>query len=207
MTKGKNELAEAEDISDLSATLAACLPKERLAIEFRLDGNSMAQSCKLAGYGLPGSTNETLAKIAYRLFRRDRVLAALLEECKKSLRNNAPEALKAAREILADAHHRDRYKIIALTLDRSDQVVSRADINVKVEVVDHAAEAVQQLRILRDLGTTHDKLEEFFGHSGLPHYERLLAEDDAKRAISVEFTEIKTSNDAELDAVDALLGE
>jgi len=48
--------------------------------------------------------------------------------------------------------------------------------------VDHTAEAVAQLRLLKGLEVAREKLEEVFGFSGLARYERLLEIEDAKNS-------------------------
>ena len=47
--------------------------------------------------------------------------------------------------------------------------------------VDHDAEAIAQLRMLKSLDVPRAKLEEVFGFTGLSRYERLLDIEDAKR--------------------------
>jgi hypothetical protein len=47
--------------------------------------------------------------------------------------------------------------------------------------VDHDAETIAQLRMLKSLDVPRAKLEEVFGFTGLSRYERLLDIEDAKR--------------------------
>jgi hypothetical protein len=191
-----------DDVSDLSPTLAACLPKERLAIEYRLEGHGFAESCPRAGYGLPGSTPETLAKIGYRLFRRDRVLAALLEEAKKNLRNSAPEALRAVRQILSDEHHRDRFKAISLVLDRSDAVVTKIDATV-THKFDPVKITLELLTGYKKAGWTKEMLLTEFSPFELAHFEGLLAHD---APIEAEYKEVPAPYDEDLADLQRLLG-
>ena len=44
--------------------------------------------------------------------------------------------------------------------------------------IDHNAEALEQLRVMKRLGVAHEKLIEMFGYSGLGRYEQMLEERD-----------------------------
>lgn len=187
------------DRAEYSPVMQALTPRERLFVIAMAQNYSLAECSRRAGYGDAESDAAYHASCGWRESHRDKIIAALVEITKLQVRAMAPDAIQALKEIVNTKGEPARLRAVSLILSRVDPEITKTDINVKVEVVDHTAEAVQQLRILRDLGTTHEKLEDFFGHSGLQHYERLLAEDDAKRAITIEYSEIKS--DPELDAM------
>ena len=82
-----------------------------------------------------------------------------------------------------------------MVLDRVHGVEQRHVVDVHHHV-DHDAEAVAQLRMLKGLGVAQDKLIETFGFTGLPRYERLLALEDAKKAPRViEGTAVEIKKD------------
>lgn len=180
-----------------SPVMQALTPRERLFVIAMAQSQTLANSARAAGYGDAASDAAYFAKVGWRVSHYDRIIDALVEVTKKQIRALAPSAIQALTEIVNARGDPARLRAVALILNKVEPEVTRSDINVKVEVVDHTAEAVQQLRILRDLGTTHEKLEDFFGHSGLQHYTRLLAEDDAKRAITVSYSEIKPDEELE----------
>ena len=73
------------------------------------------------------------------------------------------------------------------------------------EIVDHRKDALAQLRTLKALNVSRDKLEELFGFTGLPMLEAQLAEQETTQPIDAEFTEIIPSNrtdDQELSVED-----
>jgi hypothetical protein len=58
-----------------------------------------------------------------------------------------------------------------MLLDRTDAVETYAVVTHHVEV-DHVAETLEHLRLLKQLGVAHEKLVEIFGYSGLGRYAR-----------------------------------
>jgi hypothetical protein len=85
--------------------------------------------------------------------------------------------------LIRDPKHRDHARAIGMMLDRTDKVETHTTITHHVEV-DHNAQAIEQLRLLKGLGVTREKLVEVFGYSGLGRYERLLVERDQPKRIS-----------------------
>jgi hypothetical protein len=69
-----------------------------------------------------------------------------------------------------------------MVLDRADPVESRQFVEVVHRTVDPDQEALEELRALRQLGTSHEKLIELFGSNGLDRIERLEAADKLRRA-------------------------
>ncbi|MBN9051553.1 MAG: hypothetical protein J0H78_19005 [Rhizobiales bacterium] len=182
------------ETDDLGPAMRVCLPKEREFVLNMLAGMNKAQAARHAGYGLPHSTAETMAKTALRLSQRPRVVAALVEEAQKALRSMAPEAIGSLRELLTTFDPKAKLKAIEVILARTDPAVQRIDQNVKVEVVDRDAENLKALRAFKASGATRQFLEEWFGYSGLLRYEKMIAVEDAAQVIDVEYIEVK-SND------------
>jgi phage terminase small subunit len=185
------ELASIED--DYGPAMQACLPKELAFILALLEGRNGAQAAREAGYGNNDGTTsaESFARIAHRTLTRGRVIDALTEQSRKTIRSLAPSAIQAVKDILTTTNHKDRAKVALNMLERVDPVVQRIDAHVTHEIVDHKQEALIQLRSLKALGVAHEKLEELFGFTGLPMLEKQLAEQDANQPIDAEFTEIK----------------
>ena len=135
------------------------------------------KAAKMAGFGTNKTTVQCWSVIASRLAHDDQILAALHEEDQKRIRASAPRAIRALTNLIEDPGHRDHVRGISMVLDR----VHPAETHHTVEVhhtIDHDAEAIEQLRILRRLGVAHERLVETFGYSGLSRYERLLEERD-----------------------------
>ena len=138
------------------------------------------RAAKLSGFGTSKSSSHSWSAIATRLAHDERILAALYEEDQKRIRASAPRAVRALQHLVETPDARDHCRAISMILDRVHPVETRHTVDV-VHRIDHDAEAVAQLRMLKRLDVPRAKLEEVFGFSGLGRYERLLDIEDAKR--------------------------
>jgi hypothetical protein len=176
------------DKSKIGPMLAA-LPNDRwraaAVARFRVKTNTAA--LRLAGFGdVPGGAT-SLKQMAYEIFHDERMLRALKELGEQHLVAGIPNAIRVLDEIMADVKHKDRLKAATARLDRAYPLTTHS--HVTVEHIDHDAEAVGQLRVLKGLGVTHEKLVEVFGTNGLTRFERLLALEDGKRADAAKVIE------------------
>ena len=138
------------------------------------------KAAKLAGFGTSTTSAHSWSTIAASLAHDERILAALHEEDQKRIRASAPRAVRALQHLVEAPEHRDHCRAIGMVLDRVHPVETRHTVDV-VHHVDHDAEAIAQLRMLKSLDVPRAKLEDVFGFTGLSRYERLLDIEDAKR--------------------------
>jgi hypothetical protein len=138
------------------------------------------KAAKLAGFGTSTSSAKSWSVIASMLAHDTKILAALFEEDQKRIRASAPRAIRALQGLIEDPGHKDHARGIGMVLDRVHPAETRHFVDVQHHVVDHSAEAVAQLRMLKSLDVPQAKLEEVFGFSGLARYEKMLAETDAR---------------------------
>jgi phage terminase small subunit len=148
---------------------------------------SHVAAAKMAGFGTSTSSPKSWSVIAARLAHDEKILAALHEEDKKRIRASAPRAVMALGRLIEDPDSRDHCRAIGMVLDRVHPAETRHVVDV-THHVDHDAEAIAQLRMLKALGVAREKLEEVFGFSGLSHYERLLESADSKKPLMIEGT-------------------
>ena len=148
--------------------------------QIRPGHGAQVKAAKLAGFGTSTSTPGSWNSIATRIAHDERILAALHEEDQKRIRASAPRAIRALQHLIEDPEHKDHARGIGMVLDRVHPLETRHTVDV-VHRIDHDAEAVAQLRMLKKLDVPRAKLEEVFGFSGLGRYERLLDIEDAKR--------------------------
>jgi hypothetical protein len=173
-----------EDWGQLGPAMRA-LPsnKWRAFVEFYLleepGYGAQASAARLAGFGKPKTTPLNMARIASRLMRDDRMIAAIGEESKKIVRGGAPEAAKALLALVRDPAHKDHARAIGMVLARTDPETTLQNINVTHKILDPDQEAIEELRALRELGTPREKLLELFGANGL---ERLEAQELVRRS-------------------------
>jgi hypothetical protein len=187
------------DAADFGPAMQLCKPRERQFVLAVMSGQTFAQAARMAGYGEPNSKAETMARIGYRISHYPRVVDALTEEARKSIRALAPQAVQTVRDVMTTLDPKARLKAADMVLSRTDPTVQRIDQNVKVEVVNHDEEAVKQLRAFKASNATREFLEEWFGYGGLQKYERMLAAEDAAKPIEVEYTEVEATTQAEED--------
>jgi hypothetical protein len=154
-------------------------------------------AARAAGFGR-GSKPVVLAKIAHRLAVDSRMIEAIAEEAKKTVRAGAPEAVAALYGMIRNPDHKDHARAVGMVLNRVDPEVSQQNVQVTHRIVDPDTEALEELRALRALNTPREKLLELFGPNGLDRVERLEAADNARRAdaakvIDGDYTEVQTN--------------
>jgi phage terminase small subunit len=150
---------------------------------------AQAAAARKAGFGTARSRPLTIARIASRLARDERVLAAIAEESRKVLRLGAPAAARALIKLVEDPTHRDHGRAVMSLVDRIDPVTTKHDLNVTHRVVDSDEEAIEELRAVRALGAPRETLITL-----LARLERLEAADFAKRSDSAKVIEGEATN-------------
>src|SRR5262245_55333734 len=147
---------------------------------------AQAAAARAAGFGKPTTKPSAMAHMAWRLMRDDRMIAAIAEESRKYLRSIAPEAAKAVLAGIRNPECKDHGRFVAMALDRADPVQTHHTMEVTHRHVDPDVEALEELRALRQLGTSQQKLLELFGANGLDRLEALEAVDTARRAAAAK---------------------
>jgi hypothetical protein len=155
---------------------------------------AQANAARKAGFGKPNSTPQVFAQLAYQVMCDERMQAAIAEQSKKIIRACAPEASQALLAMIRDPNHKDRIRAIAMVMDRVDPVTTNQNINVTHRHIDPVAEEIEELRALRQLGTSREKLVELFGGNGLLRLEKLEAEDAASKAKVIDAEAVEVSD-------------
>ena len=126
------EPIEAEDGPEMKA-----LPSDRHRAFVRAlyqvkPGHGMyVRAAKLAGFGSPSSTPQSMATIASRLKSDARVIAAISEEDQKHIRGAAPRALRALDRLVDSPNHKDHARGIAMVLDRAHPLETNHTVKVE----------------------------------------------------------------------------
>jgi phage terminase small subunit len=76
-------------------------------------------AARVAGWGQPLSSAASLATIACRLMKDERVLAAITEMDQKHIRGISPRAISALEQLIENPKHKDHARGIAMTLERA----------------------------------------------------------------------------------------
>jgi hypothetical protein len=150
----------------------------------------LTRACRAAGFG-KNSTPANLAKLAWHMGHDPMVIAAVAEESRKVIRLGHPEAVAAVLSLVRNPKHRDHMRAVDAVLSRADPIESHSRHNIEVlhRTVDPDREALEELRALRQLGTSREKLLTLFGHNGLDRIEALDAADTARRADAAKVIE------------------
>jgi hypothetical protein len=151
----------AETWGELSPAMRA-LPNERWRqfVRYYVTGKpgrgAAVRAFRACGLG-KGSSSLHQAREAYKMLHDDRMTAAVAEESKKFFRAAIPEAVQAARDIIADPAHKDRARVAMALIDRVDPVITQHNIGVTHRIVDPDQEALEELKALRQLGTGREQ--------------------------------------------------
>ena len=154
---------------------------------------AQTRAARRAGYNMKGPT---LGKHAHDLLhdptRNEKIIAALAEEAKKITRGvGYAEAVIAAWNGVRDPLSRDHARFVDMFMSRGDPVISKHSLDVTHRTIDPDREALEELRALRKLGTSRDKLPELYGPNGLDRLEALEAVENAQRAAAAKVVDGK----------------
>jgi hypothetical protein len=150
---------------------------------------AVTRAARAAGFGKTNTKPSTLSKQAHQLSRDNRVIAAVAEETRKVIRVGHPEAVTALFNLIRDPSARDHARAIAMVVDRCDPAITKHPVDVVHRHEEPDRMALEELKALRQLGATRDKLLELFGPNGLDRLEALEAVENAQRAASAKVIE------------------
>jgi hypothetical protein len=142
---------------------------------------ALVAAYRLAGLG-KGGTPANQVKAAWLLAHDQRTIAAISEESRKILHTAYPEGANALINLIRDPDHAGHVPALRMLMDRVFPAETRHNVEVTHKVVDPDQEALEELRALRSLGTSREKLVELFGTNGLDRLEMREAADTARRA-------------------------
>jgi hypothetical protein len=155
----RRELAPLEPLDAKDGPAMQALPSDRhrafvrALYQVRPGHGANVKAAKLAGFGTPTSTPQSMATIASRLAHDDRVLAAIREEDEKHIRSSAPRAIRALSHLIETPGHKDHARGIGMVLDRVHPATSVVSVAHKHEhdISPDAKDAVQVLARIAEL--------------------------------------------------------
>lgn len=158
--KGKRrELAPLEPVEAEDGPAMKALPTDRhrafvrALYQVKPGHGANVKAAKLAGFGTPSSSPQSMATIASRLAHDERVLAAIREEDEKRIRSSAPRAITALSALVENPKHKDHARGIAMVLDRVHpaETVHKVDVTHKHDVTLNARETAEILKRIAEL--------------------------------------------------------
>jgi phage terminase small subunit len=194
-------LPDKPDWGELGPAMRVLTPLQQDFVKHLLTGKpghgSLTAAARKAGYGKQ-STAITLTKHAHDLSRNPRIIAAISVEAKKVIRGvGHAEAVAAVMNGIRDVTHRDHARFVDMILSRADAAVTKQSIDVVHRHIDADQEGLEELRALRKLGTSREKLLELYGGNGLVRLERLEAADIERRADNAKVIDGELIGDGE----------
>jgi phage terminase small subunit len=153
----RRELASLELVDAQDGEAMKALPTDRhrafvrALYTVRPGHGARVKAAKLAGFGTPTSTPQTMATIASRLAHDERVLAAIAEEDQKYIRSSAPRAIGALSRLIENPGHKDHARGIAMVLDRTMPMETIHNVQVKHDATPEFKETAQVLARIAEL--------------------------------------------------------
>jgi hypothetical protein len=156
--KGKRrELAPLETIDAQDGPKMQALPSERhrafvrALYQVKPGHGAAVKAAKLAGFGTPTSSAQSMATISSRLSHDERVLEAIAEEDSKRIRGVAPRAISALERLVENPKHKDHARGIAMVLDRVHPVETTHHVKVEHDATPNFKETAQVLERIAQL--------------------------------------------------------
>jgi hypothetical protein len=160
-TKGPNgkrrELAPLEPIDAQDGPAMKALPTDRHRAFIRAmyqvkPGHGAAvRAAKLAGFGTPQSSPQSMATIASRLTHDERVQAVFSEQDQLFIRASAPRAIRALSALIENPKAKDHARGISMILDRTMPIETIHNVKVEHDVTPNAMETAQILQRIAEL--------------------------------------------------------
>jgi phage terminase small subunit len=141
---------------------------------------AFTRAARAAGYKESNAAN--LGKMAYQLAHDDRIKLAVQELARTRIELAAPLVAEKYIALLQNESARDHGRAVMAGVDRLVPITTTQKIDVTHRLIDPDQEALEELRALRQLGVSREKMIETFGENALPRIERLEAADNASRA-------------------------
>jgi phage terminase small subunit len=153
----RRELAPIDDVDAQDGPAMKALPTDRhrafvrALYQVKPGHGANVKAAKLAGFGTPSSSPQSMATIASRLAHDERVLAAIHEEDEKRIRASAPRALSALSRLIEDPKAKDHARGIAMVLDRVHPAEMVHKVKHEHDVTLNAMETAQILKRIAEL--------------------------------------------------------
>jgi hypothetical protein len=153
----RRDLAPLEPIDAQDGAAMTALPSDRHRAFVRAlyavkpGHGANVKAAKVAGFGSPTSTPQSMATIASRLAHDERVLAAIREEDEKRIRSSAPRAISALSALVENPRHKDHARGIAMVLDRVHPAETISTLKVEHDATPEFKETAQVLARIAEL--------------------------------------------------------
>jgi hypothetical protein len=145
----RRELAPLEPIDAKDGPKMAALPTDRhrqfvrMMYQVKPGHGAAVRAAKLAGFGTPESSPQSMATIASRLTHDPRVQEAFAEQDQLYIRASAPRAIRALSSLIENPDSRDHVRGLAMVLDRVHPAESVHNVKLQHDVSPAFVETTQ----------------------------------------------------------------
>jgi len=157
----RRELAPLEPVDAKDGAAMLRLPTDRhrafvrALYQVKPGHGANVKAAKLAGFGSPTSSAQSMATIASRLAHDERVLEAIREEDEKRIRASAPRAISALSRLIETPSAKDHARGIAMVLDRVHPVETTHHVKVEHDATPDFKETAQVLARIAELAAKY----------------------------------------------------
>jgi hypothetical protein len=171
--------------------MLSIVPRHRAVVLslFECRGNR-SEALRRNGY-CKNAPDRNLNAQASRFFSDPKIKRAIRETADSYIDSSEAGVVMAVEQIMHSEGNKpaDRLRAAEMMWSRSNPIVSKHEVAVEHSFERRHDAALEDLRILKNLGVPREKLIESFGYSGLPMLEKLLAERDGVKLIEAQATE------------------
>jgi hypothetical protein len=147
----RRDLAPLEPLDAKDGPKMLALPSDRhrafvrAMYQIRPGHGAAVKAAKMAAFGTPESSPQSMATIASRLMHDERVLEAFREEDEKHIRASAPRAITALSRMIENPKHKDHARGIGMVLDRVHPAETIHSVKLNHDVTPAFQDTVQVL--------------------------------------------------------------
>jgi len=110
-----------------------------------------SKACRLAGFGTPTSSPQSIATISSRLMNDERVLEGMREYGERFIRSTAPAAIRAMHKLILTPSHKDHGRAVGMLLDRVHPAEMVHKVKHEHDVTPNAMETAHILKRIAEL--------------------------------------------------------
>jgi hypothetical protein len=157
----RQELAPLEPVDAQDGPAMKALPTDRhrafvrALYQVKQGHGANVKAARLAAFGTPNSSPQSMATIASRLAHDERVLAAIREEDEKRIRSSAPRAISALSRLIENPKHKDHARGIAMVLDRVHPAETQHTVKVEHSATPDFKETAEVIARIAELAAKY----------------------------------------------------
>lgn len=157
----RRELAPLEPVDAKDGPKMQALPSDRhrafvrAMYQVKPGHGAAVRAAKIAGFGTPTSTPQSMATIASRLTHDPRVQEAFAEQDQLYIRASAPRAIRALSHLIETPSHKDHGRALGMILDRTMPAETVHNVKMNHDVTPAFQDTVQVMARIAELAAKY----------------------------------------------------